>query len=63
MTEKFVRYADDVPDLQAAFTFVMERLDEFPAPSVEISPVWSYGTDDVPDGALSFTVTVSGHVS
>lgn len=59
------RYATSVPDLGAAWAFVMAHLDSVgPDPEVKISPVWTI-TSDLPDNEeppRHFSVVVSGMV-
>lgn len=52
--ETFKRLNDTVPTIQDAFGFVMDHLDEFTAPSIEIRP-WTGE-----DGVHHFDVTMSG---
>jgi hypothetical protein len=59
--EVTTRYATRVGDLSAAWSFVMEKMDQLGAdPSIKITPAWRY-----PDGMEShrvFDVVVSGMV-
>jgi hypothetical protein len=59
--ERTIRYATAVLDLNAAWSFVMERIESVgPNPTVEISPYWVYsdGEEDV----RKFGVVVSGTI-
>lgn len=61
VTERTVKYATCVPDLPAAWTFVMSHIQEVgPDPSIVISPIWSYGDDNF--NHRTFEVAVSGMV-
>lgn len=63
--EVTTRYATSVPDLTAAWAFVMARLDTVgPDPQVRIVPVWTV-TSDLPDDEeppRHFSVVVEGMV-
>jgi hypothetical protein len=54
MTERFMRLTERVDDLQAAFTFVMAHLEDFPSPSVTIQHVTLHS--DPPDNAYDVTL-------
>lgn len=61
--EVTTRYATTVESLTDAWAFVMEHLDSVgPDPRIEISPLWTYGSDDVEDGTRRFSVAVDGMV-
>jgi len=61
--EVTTRYATTVDSLSDAWAFVMERVDTVgPDPRIEISPMWTYGADDVEDGLRRFSVVVDGMV-
>jgi hypothetical protein len=62
--EKHVRYATETLTVPAAFAFVMQHLDKFPEPAIEIRPRRFTGTNWHPGEpwALKFEVTVSGLV-
>lgn len=67
MVDKFINYSDDVDTLQAAFGFVMDYVDQFEAPSIDIRAYKQYTDitemDDEDAGELRFGVSVSGNVS
>lgn len=67
MVDKFINYSDDVDTLQAAFGFVMDHVDQFEAPSIDIRAYKQYTDitemDDEDAGELRFGVSVSGNVS
>jgi hypothetical protein len=62
--EKHLRYATETPTVPDAFAFVMQHLDEFAEPAIEIRPRrfteahWHPGEP----WALKFEVTVGGLV-
>ena len=57
--ERTLRFATNVADLSAAWSFVMEYVDRVgPAPSIEILPMWRFNDDDTSEQL--FTVVVSG---
>jgi len=59
--EKHVRYATNCDTLPDAWAFVMEHVDEFKSPSIDINPFWRYSDDpDGDDGTRYFSVVVSG---
>lgn len=59
--EKHVKYATDrLPNINAAFVFIMEHADEFESPHIEISPMWVYS--DTEDGALYYSATIAGNI-
>lgn len=64
MTEKFVRYSTEVKELSAAWAFVMNHVDEFTRPTINIESITSYSVEDLnygdTVGTESFTVSVSG---
>ena len=53
--EKHVSYSLVVPDLAAAWLFVMDHVEEFRSPSIHITPMWSY-----PGEHLSYEAVVAG---
>lgn len=60
--EVTTRYATTVPDLTAAWTFVMDRVDRVgPDPLITIKPQWTFS--DTEDGETRrFEVVVDGMV-
>lgn len=42
MVGKFINYTEDVKTLNEAFTFVMEYVDQFQAPSIDITAYEQY---------------------
>ena len=59
------KYATTVPDLTAAWAFVMDHIDQVgPDPSIHIGPVWSYTMDQLDDENVPrhFEVAVSGTI-
>lgn len=60
--EVTTRYATTVPNLPAAWAFVMDRIDTLgPAPSIHISPVWVI-SDNPDEHGHNFSVLVDGMV-
>jgi len=64
--EVTVKYATTADDLEGAWSFVMDRLDQVgPDPSILIKPIWSKGYDQVGDDEpwpRHFEVVVEGMV-
>ena len=63
--EVTTRYATSVPDLTAAWAFVMGRLDSVgPDPQVSINPIWTISADlpEDEEPPRRFEVVVSGMV-
>jgi hypothetical protein len=61
--EVTTRYATSVPDLVAAWAFVMAHIDRIgPEPRIEIAPVWE-PSDIADDHPLHFTVVVDGTIT
>lgn len=57
--EVLTRFGTTVETLTDAFEFVMEHLElTGEAPSIEISPFWTYSAEE--SGTLGFSVVVSG---
>lgn len=68
MVDKHVTYSDiERESLASAFSFVMDYVDEFEAPSIAIVGYRRYSSeDDLADdtgGSLMFSVSVSGEVN
>lgn len=67
MVDKFISYSEDVDNIQGAFSFIMEHMDEFASPNIAIQPYTSYESisdlDDDDKGEQKFGVVVSGTVS
>lgn len=60
-TRKFIRYASRVPTLIDAWALVMEHVDEFQSPNIEILGV--FGADEADDeNHVMFDVSVYGDV-
>lgn len=66
MVDKFINYSENVDNIQEAFAFIMEYMDEFESPNITIQPYTSYESlsdmDDDGKGELKFGVSVSGNV-
>lgn len=66
MVDKFINYSDDVDNIQEAFSFIMEYMDQFESPNITIQPFTSYESisdmDDEDKGKQKFGVSVSGTV-
>lgn len=66
MVDKFINYSEDVDNIQEAFSFIMEYMDQFASPNIAIQPYTSYKNltdmDDDDKGELKFGVSVSGTV-
>lgn len=57
--EFLAQYATSVPDLQAAWAFVMAHIDRVgPNPSVKINPSWRF----TPEAERRFEVVVAGSI-
>lgn len=69
MVDKFINYSENVETLNEAFAFVMEYVDQFQAPSIDITAYEQYhdistlteGSDVVKN--VRYGVSVSGTVS
>lgn len=68
MVDKFINYTEDVETLNEAFAFVMEYVDQFQAPSIDITAYEQYhdistiSNEDVVKN-VRYGVSVSGTVS
>lgn len=66
MVDKFISYSDDVSSVDQAFAFVMEYLDAFTSPNIQIQAYTSYhnlaAMAEDGQGELRFGVSVSGSV-
>lgn len=67
MVDKFINYSDDVDNLNDAFGFVMDYVDQFKSPSIRIEAVEVYNditemADENYEPELKYGVSVSGTV-
>lgn len=63
--KKFVRYETLVDELPEAWAFVMEHVDEFKTPSIEIGcelSMWNYDIDEDETMSVKYRVGVFGFV-
>lgn len=59
--ERTTKLATIVDDLPAAWAFIMQHIDVLgSAPSIHISPMWSYSDDE--NGRRQFEIAVSGMI-
>lgn len=61
MVEKHVRYTEDVATLTDAWAFVMNHVDEFATPNIEIQAFQSFHAGG--KSTTGFAVTVHGSVN
>lgn len=67
MVDKFIEYSGDVETLNESFTFVMDRVDEFQAPTINISAYEQYHdistfSEENVVKDVRYRVSVSGNV-
>lgn len=68
MVDKFVSYSEDVENVQEAFAFVMDHLDEFEAPNIQIQSYTVYENlsdmeEEDGEHEVRYGVSVSGTVN
>lgn len=68
MVDKFVSYSEDVENVQEAFAFVMDHLDEFEAPNIQIQSYTVYENlsdmaEEDAEHEVRYGVSVSGTVT